>query len=173
MVAASHLLQPCPQRLLACAHKLLTGMQHILLLVVCAAGADSCCCLNTAAGSAISAAAAGVQVCSGVAHMHSRGYAHLDIKPHNVLIQRPSTQQQQQGPLTVPRSSSRPRLKAAAVPDSDDETDLEAGTSLVSMCMRTVLYSFLYILHLLIVVHPTSTHCCTSYITWCLMYLPL
>ncbi|KAF6249724.1 kinase-like domain-containing protein [Scenedesmus sp. NREL 46B-D3] len=29
------------------------------------------------------------QVCSGVGHMHSKGYAHMDIKPHNILIRRP------------------------------------------------------------------------------------
>jgi hypothetical protein len=83
----------------------------------------------------------------------------MDIKPHNVLLQRPSTQQQQQGPLTVPRSSPRPRLKAAAVPDSDEETDLEAGTSLVSMCMREVLYSSSHLLHHLVLDVPTILGC--------------
>lgn len=67
--------------------------------------------------------------------MHSRGYAHMDLKPHNVLIRRPRSQQQHQpGPVSVPRSASRPRIRAAAAAaaDSGDEGDIEAGTSLVS-----------------------------------------
>jgi serine/threonine protein kinase len=86
-------------------------VQHLLHLV-------SCC----------------LQICAGVGHMHSRGYAHMDIKPHNVLIKRPASQQQQMGPSSTPRLGSRPRIRATAMPDSDEETDVESGTSLVSRC---------------------------------------
>lgn len=58
----------------------------------------------------------------------------MDIKPHNVLVKRPASQQQQMGSSSVPRSGSRPRIRAMAMPDSDEEMDLEAGTSLVRPC---------------------------------------
>lgn len=69
--------------------------------------------------------------------MHSRGYAHMDIKPHNVLIQRPARQQQQQqgpGSASMLRMGARAQGRLAAAADNDnDGGDLEAGTSLVSM----------------------------------------
>jgi hypothetical protein len=88
------------------------------------------------------------QICAGVAHMHSRGYAHMDIKPHNVLIRRPHsssrgssrTQRQQ---LPRPPSARQMVMTAGAGDDYDadgagdgEETglaaDIEAGRSLVS-----------------------------------------
>lgn len=85
-----------------------------------------------------------LQICAGVSHMHSRGFAHMDLKPHNVLIKRPATSQQQQQRLltaaantgSIPRPGSRPRIRATALPDSDEEVDLEAGASLVSQLCR-------------------------------------
>lgn len=88
--------------------------------------------------------AARLQICAGISHMHSRGFAHMDLKPHNVLIKRPAAaqqvqQQQQQrlltaaaNPASIPRPGSRPRIRATALPDSDEEVDLEVGASLVS-----------------------------------------
>lgn len=97
-----------------------------------------CCCRLLAARP---------QICAGVSHMHSRGFAHMDLKPHNILIKRPATTQQQQqqrlltaaaNPGSIPRPGSRPRIRATALPDSDEEVDLEAGASLVSQLCRTV-----------------------------------
>jgi hypothetical protein len=71
----------------------------------------------------------------------------MDLKPHNVLIKRPATAQQQQhqqqrqlsttaaNPGSIPQPGSRPRIRATALPDSDEEFDLEAGASLVSLSL--------------------------------------
>jgi len=71
--------------------------------------------------------------------MHSRGYAHMDIKPHNVLIKRPNSppplRQRQQQPVLL---TSPPRLTAPAVARAvagedeeleaeDDEADGDLG----------------------------------------------
>lgn len=92
------------------------------------------------------------QICAGVSHMHSRGYAHMDLKPHNVLIKSPATAQQHQqqqrqltaaaNPASLPRPGSRPRIRATVLPDSDEEVDLEAGASLVSRGHQAVIMDF-------------------------------
>jgi serine/threonine protein kinase len=86
--------------------------------------------------------------------MHSRGYAHMDIKPHNVLIRRPSSNSSgnrngSSRPLRqqLPRPPSARQMVMTAADgedglgdDGDDEGDeaqglagdVEAGRSLVS-----------------------------------------
>eukprot|EP00775_Hariotina_reticulata_P010618 gene10618-10776_t len=95
------------------------------------------------------------QVCAGVGHMHSRGYAHMDIKPHNVLIKRPNSspqkrQQQQpvlQAPLSRLMAPSTARTTAkedeeAETEDAGTEGDLGADTSLMSRGYEAVLMDF-------------------------------
>ncbi|WIA19338.1 hypothetical protein OEZ85_003970 [Tetradesmus obliquus] len=106
------------------------------------------------------------QICAGVAHMHSRGYAHMDIKPHNVLIRRPRSsssssraQRQQQQQLPRPPSAlqmvmtAAGRGAAAAAGDdggdgdgADEQRglagDVEAGRSLVVRGYEAVLTDF-------------------------------
>ncbi|WIA39603.1 hypothetical protein OEZ86_005687 [Tetradesmus obliquus] len=108
------------------------------------------------------------QICAGAAHMHSRGYAHMDIKPHNVLIRRPRSsssssraQRQQQQQLPRPPSAlqmvmtaaGRGAAAAAAAGDDGGDSDgvdgeqglagdVEAGRSLVVRGYEAVLTDF-------------------------------
>lgn len=61
--------------------------------------------------------------------MHSRGWAHMDIKPHNVLIRSP---RQQQSNSKVPAAPGHQNMSVAQFEDDDADADGEAGTSLVS-----------------------------------------
>lgn len=73
------------------------------------------------------------QVCAAVAHMHSRGFAHFDVKPHNVLLRRPRPRPTRRHWDTVSRNALA--AGAAATVHNDDEltalADAEAGVNRV------------------------------------------
>eukprot|EP00878_Enallax_costatus_P032081 GHUV01035180.1.p1 GENE.GHUV01035180.1~~GHUV01035180.1.p1 ORF type:complete len:208 (+),score=48.70 GHUV01035180.1:639-1262(+) len=69
--------------------------------------------------------------------MHSRGWAHMDIKPHNVVIRRPK---QQHNSSTSPAAPGHQHMSAAH-PDEADE-DHEAGVGLVDRGYEAVIMDF-------------------------------
>lgn len=70
--------------------------------------------------------------------MHGRGYAHMDIKPHNVLIRRPrsgvgsSSSQHSKAGIHVAPSARQMMMSAGEEEEQEALADTEAGRTLVS-----------------------------------------
>lgn len=66
--------------------------------------------------------------------MHSRQLAHMDIKPHNVLISRPRHQE------PVSRTGAPTHQSMMSSRTDEEDVDLEAGASLVRCLLMFISY---------------------------------